>query len=198
MSVDVGDLAKAAERLDASGVQYRKAMRDGQVSLLWVPPQATGGVLYQLTSGMSVGQGTNPLYLGVSSVMVAVGDLDAAFESYRRCFGFEEMHAVSSVDDRLGCRLVELAISGAALGDTIVLAAPLDDAGLVADRLHQQGPGIFEFSVTVSDLPAELGRLAAADIATTVGGPPDAPTRAWIDPTALHGVRVELRSALDS
>jgi catechol 2,3-dioxygenase-like lactoylglutathione lyase family enzyme len=196
MSIDVGDLAGAAERLDAGEVPYRKAMRDGQVSLLWVPPQATGGVLYQLTSGMSVGQGTNPLYLGVSSVMVAVGDLDAAYESYRRCFGFEE--AVSSVDERLGCQLLELAIPGAALGDTIVLAAPLNDDGPVADQLRQQGPGIFEFSITVRDLPAELVRLGSADIALTVGSPPEAPSRAWIDPSALRGVRVELRAAPDS
>jgi hypothetical protein len=196
MSVDVGDLAAAARSLDAREVLYRKAMRDGQVGLLWVPPTATGGVLYQLTAGIPGEQGTNPLYLGVSRVVVAVGDLAAARESYQRCFDFEETDTAPTVENRLGCRVVELVIPGAALGDTIVLAEPMDAGGPVADQLRQHGPGIFEFSVSVSDLAAELRRLAAAGVATTVSGPPTSPSRAWLDPGSLRGVRVELRSVL--
>jgi len=196
MSIDVGNLAAAAERLDAAEVPYRKAMRDGQVSLLWVPPSATRGVLYQLTSGVPVAQGTNPLYLGVSRMVVAVDDLGVAANAYRRCFGFEDARIDTRVDDRLGCRTLELAIPGAALRDTIVLAAPLGATGPVAEQVRESGPGIFEFSITVSDLVAELQRLAGAGVATTISGAPDSPARVWIDPAELGGVRVELRPAV--
>jgi len=196
MSIDVGDLATAAERLDAAEVPYRKAMRDGQVSLLWVPPSATRGVLYQLTSGVPVTQGTNPLYLGVSGMVVAVDDLGAAANAYRRCFGFEDARIDTKVDDRLGCRTLELAIPGATLGDTIVLAAPLGGSGPVAEQVRVSGPGIFQFSITVSDLATELQRLSEAGVATTISGESDSPGRVWIDPAALLGVRVELRSVV--
>ena len=203
MSVAVGDLAEAAELLSSRGVPFRTAMRDGRVSLLWVPPSATEGVLYQLTQGSPIEAGTNPEYLGLSSLVVAVADLDAGVAAYQRCFGLDEATPVS--DDRLGYRGMALSIPGASLGDTIVVAVPSGSAGsagsggsgrALAAQLAARGPGIFQFTIAVRDLRAELARLDAAGVATTRDGSPEAPVAAWIDPEALQGVRVELRAAV--
>jgi catechol 2,3-dioxygenase-like lactoylglutathione lyase family enzyme len=197
MSVAVGDLGEAAEFLSSRGVPSRTATRDGQVSLLWVPPSATEGVLYQLTQGSPVQAGTNPEYVGLSSLVVAVEDLDAGVAAYQRCFGLDEATPVS--DDRLGYQGVALSVPGAGLGDTIVVAIPSGSGGAggsggaLAAQLAARGPGIFQFTIAVRDLRAELARLAAAGVATTLDGSPEAPVAAWIDPEALRGVRVELR-----
>lgn len=194
MSVAVGDLAEAAGLLSSRGVPFRTTMRDGQVSLLWVPPSATEGVLYQLTPGSPIEAGTNPEYVGLSSLVVAVEDLDVGVAAYQRCFGLDGAIPVS--DDRLGYRGVALPIPGASLGDTIVVAVPSNSAGSggpLAAQLAARGPGIFQFTIAVGDLRAELARLDVAGVATTVEGTPEAPVAAWIDPEALRGVRVELR-----
>jgi methylmalonyl-CoA/ethylmalonyl-CoA epimerase len=192
VSVDVGNLIDAAEFLEGQEVRYRKAMRDDQVALLWVPPSATGGVLYQLTAPVPVAQGANPEYTGFSRVVVAVENLDSAQASYRRCFGLEQTGEV--VNPRLGFTGVELDIPGAPGGDSIVLAAATDSGGPLASHLSSAGPGIFQFTIDVRDLDAELRRLADTEvpIVTDTGGNS---TVAWIDPAALRGVRVELRTA---
>ncbi len=188
MSVDVGDLEQAAAFLEERGVRYRTATRDDQVGLLWVPPSVTEGVLYQLTRTGEVASGTNPHYLGISSMVVVVDDPDAAVAAHDRCFGLDEVRPV--VDDRLGYRGAELAIPGAALGDTIVLAAPTDPNGPAALKLRDRGPGIFQFTIDVSDLAPEIERLSNVGVGVETSS-----RLAWIDPGALRGVRVELRQA---
>ena len=58
------------------------------VSLLWIPPRATGGVLFQVTSGIEGRPGANPLYRGVSEAVIAVEELDLAVFTYRAALGF--------------------------------------------------------------------------------------------------------------
>ena len=190
MSVDVGNLTDAAVFLGDRQVRYREAMRQDQVALLWVPPSATDGVLYQLTTRVPPAQGANPEYLGVSRVVVAVDNLDSALAAYRRCFGLEQTGEM--VSDRLGFSGAELHIPDAPGSDSIVLAVATNSSGPFADRLSSDGPGIFQFTIDVRDLSAELRRLADSEVpVVTEGGQP--PTMAWIDPAALRGVRVELR-----
>ena len=194
VSVDVGDLSEAAAFLDRRKVPFRRAMRGDEVGLLWLPPSATEGVLYQLTSRVPPQPGTNPLYLGFSGVVVTVGDLHSALAAYARCFDLDETRAVK--DDRLGYRGFELPIPGAGGGDSITLAVPTGEASPMASQLKHRGPGIFQWTIDVTDLSAELARLDDADVATIVAGPSEAPEVAWIDPGALKGIRVELaRSA---
>lgn len=189
MSVDVGDLEEAAAFLKDRGVSFRTAMRGDQVGLLWVPPSATEGVLYQLTPTGEVAPGTNAHYVGISSIVVAVDDVGAAVAAHSRCFGLDGSRSVG--DDRLAYRGAELSIPGSALGDTIVLVAPTDPNGPVGVKLRERGPGIFQFTIDVSDLAPELERLSKAGV-----GVVEASSRlARIDPGALRGVRVELRQA---
>jgi catechol 2,3-dioxygenase-like lactoylglutathione lyase family enzyme len=190
VSVDVGDLAEAAGFLDQQHILFSKAMRGSEVGLLWVPPKATGGVLYQLTKAVPFASGANPEYLGFSGVTIAVEDLDAAIETYRRCFGLEP--ADPARDDRLGYAGASLNVPGASGGDRIVLAEPTSPTSPLGLHLAQQGPGIFQFTIAVRDLDTELSRLANTNVAFTVGNPAASGVTAWIDPAELHGVRVEL------
>jgi len=190
LAVDVGDLDAVAAKLDDRGVRYRDALRDGQRSLLWVPHTETHGVLYQLTSGVAASQGTNPHYMGVSEVVIAVRDADEAIDTYGKVFGFKD---TTNVDvPELGYRGARL---GAALGDGLVLAEPSDPSGALAEHLDRDGESMFQFTIAVRDMAAERVRLAAAEVATTTSRDGD---RTWIDPAALGGLRIELGLALQT
>jgi hypothetical protein len=192
VSVDVGNLAEAATFLDDRQVRYRKATREDHVALLWVPPSATDGVLYQLTAPVPPAQGANPEYTGFSRVVVAVDNLDSALASYRRCFDLEQTGEI--VSSQLGYSGAELTIPGAPGGDSIILAVTTDSTGPFATRWCPDRPGIVQFTIDVRDLDTELRRLAACEVAVITNGR-ETPTMAWIDPAALRGVRVELRQA---
>ena len=191
ISIDVGDLRSAAAFFEARAVRVRQAMRDGKPSLLWVPPAVTGGVLYQVTAGSGVRQGTNPLYRGISQVVIAVQDLAAASADYARIFGFETHTLVT--DERLGYRGAVLAAPGSTLNDSLVLAEPTDDARPLGRHLASRGPGIFQFTIDTTDLAREQARLESQSVSVEVSAPSASPQRLWIDPQALRGLRVELR-----
>jgi catechol 2,3-dioxygenase-like lactoylglutathione lyase family enzyme len=188
LSVDVGDLSRAAGEFTARGVPFREARRDGEIALLWVPPRATGGVLYQITSGTPVVQGTNPSYAGVSSVMIAVDDLEDAQATYRQVFALDGPTPVA--DTELGYRGVTLEMTPG--GDRLVLAAPSDPGGPLAAHLGRHGPGLFQFTIDVRDLGAELTRLASGGVGYSEPATSGGRRVARIDPAALLGLRVEL------
>jgi catechol 2,3-dioxygenase-like lactoylglutathione lyase family enzyme len=192
VSVDVGNLTDAAEFLDNQQVRYRKARRDGHVALLWLPASVTGGVVYQLTAPVPLAQGANLEYMGFSRVVVAVDDLDSALTAYRRCFGLEQTSEIVSA--QLGFAGADLAITESTGRDSMVLAVPTNSSGPFASRSSSAGLVIFQFTIDVRDLDAELRRLADNEVAV-VTDDRESPTLAWIDPHALHGVRVELRQA---
>jgi len=191
VSVDVGDLAAAAAFLEARDVPFRRAMRGEEVGLLWVPPSATEGVLYQLTPRVPPEPGHNPEYLGFSGVMLAVDGLDSAVAAYGRCFDLVETRPVEF--GRLGCRGYELPIPDATGGDSITLVVPTTDDSPVAAHLKQRGPGIFQWTIDVRDLRADLARLDEQGVGYEVAQSASSPGLAWIDPGAFKGVRVELR-----
>jgi 4-hydroxyphenylpyruvate dioxygenase-like putative hemolysin len=189
LSIDVGDLGQAAQFLRDRDVPFREAHRDGAVALLWIPPRATGGVLFQVTSGIDPHPGTNPLYRGVSEATIAVEDLDTAVATYQRALGFASPTEVT--DGRLGYRGAALVMP--ASGDRLVLAESTDDAKPLGHHVVTHGPGIFGFTIDVTDLAAELARLSAAGVTAHVEESDGHPTRAEIDPGALAGLRVSLR-----
>ena len=193
ISIDVGDLRTAAAFFEARAVRVRQAMRDGKPSLLWVPPAVTHGVLYQVTAGGGVRQGTNPLYRGISQVVIAVRDLAAASADYARIFGFDSHTPVT--DARLGYRGAVLAIPGSTLNDSLVLAEPVDADRPFGRHIASRGPGIFQFTIDVSDLAQERARLESQSVPVEVSEPAVSPQRLWLDPQALRGLRVELRQS---
>jgi len=192
LAVDVGPLDAAARHLDEHGVRYREAKRGAVTQLLWVGPQETHGVVYQLCPGGPASQGTNPRYLGVSEVVVAVRDMDAAVAQYRRVFGVELVEPTQSA--ALGYTGARLPMPGSALHDALVLAEPAGGDGLVARHLAQRGEGIFQFTIAVADLPGELARLRAVGVEPEVDATGARPARVWVPPALLAGARIELRA----
>lgn len=188
-SVDVGDLEKAAALFDERGVPYRVARRGDEIALLWVPPSATHGVLYQISRGMEQHRGANPGYAGIGQIVIAVHDLATAVETYRRVFDFDAPSEVRS--EHLGYQGAVL--QAGQPSDTIVLAQSTDPDGPVGLHLAARGEGLFQLTIDVTDLPAEMARLAASGVGVAQGAAADGRRLAWIDPDALLGVRVELR-----
>jgi catechol 2,3-dioxygenase-like lactoylglutathione lyase family enzyme len=189
LSVDVGDLDSMASFLDERDVRYRDALRDGERTLLWLPPAETNGVVYQLTSGVAPSAGTNPNYLGVSEVLIAVRDLDQAVDSYCRVFGFDVVTDASS--DALAYSGARLGIPGSALEDALVLAEPTTSHGPIARHLESVGEGMFQFTIAVEHLESETARLNEVGVGVTIDS--SDPTNAVIDPNALRGLRIALR-----
>jgi methylmalonyl-CoA/ethylmalonyl-CoA epimerase len=191
MAVDVGGLpglTAAAAHFAAAGVPAREAKRDGETRLLWVPPKAACGVLYQVTPGMEQLPATNPLYVGISEYLVAVTDAQAAVDTYRRVFGFE---TATPVDDAgLGAKGFRLPIPGSALKESVTLAQPSSPDGALGRHLVARGEGLFQFTIAVEDLAAEVARLRGAGIRFTTHG-----DRVRIDPAELLGIRIELAPA---
>jgi hypothetical protein len=186
MSIDVGDVPAATASFESTGARYQSA---NALSLTWLGPRGTHGVLYQVIGGMLLGPGTNPRYLGVSTMTIVVADLDTAVADYRTTFGFGAPTPVTN--DRFGYRGAVLAIEGSTLDDTIVLAQPVAGDTPTGRHLAERGEGIFSFGITVDDLAGELARLASIDVGVEVDELAGA-THAHIDPVALKGLRVEL------
>jgi hypothetical protein len=191
LAVDVGDIQQAAAFFDARKVPYRVARRGEQAALLWVGPNVAHGVLYQISPGVPPAQGTNPHYLGISEVVIAVHDLAKATATYRHLFDFDAPAGSSS--DRLGYRGAALAASEA--GDALVLAESTDPGGPVGQHLTAKGEGLFQFTIDVGDWAAEVDRLSRSGVPAVLGEARDGRRLAWIAPDALRGLRVELREA---
>lgn len=191
MSVDVGGmtgLRTAADHFAAIDTPAREAKRDGETRLLWVPPRAACGVLYQVSPGMAIEQGTNALYVGISEYVVAVENAEGSADTYRRLFGFGSGDSV--VDEVLGYRGVRLPIDGSRWEESVTLAEPAAADGALATHLASRGEGLFQFTIDVTDLGQEVERLKSAQIRFAKQG--IAGDRIGIDPVELLGVRVEL------
>lgn len=191
MAVDVGGfegLQAAAAHFAANDLPSREAKRNGETRLLWLPPRAACGVLYQVTPGMAIEQGTNPLYVGISEYVVAVNDAKASAEHYRRIFGFDAAEPVQ--DETLGYRGFRLPISDSQWAESVTMAEPSRPDGALARHLAARGEGLFQFTIDVTDLDRERARLDAAGIRHAPQGV--AGDRIGIDPAELLGIRIEL------
>jgi methylmalonyl-CoA/ethylmalonyl-CoA epimerase len=93
--------------------------------------------------------------LGIHHVAVAVTDLDAAVASYERLFGAEVEHRERVPDQ--GVEAASLLV-----GDgRIELLASLGPETPVGKFLASRGPALHHLAFEVSDVAAELERLAA-------------------------------------
>lgn len=191
MSVDVGGmdgLQEAARHFADIKVPAREAKRDGVTTLLWLPPKYTCGVLYQISPGMKLEPGTNPLYTGISEYIIAVNDIRQATDIYCRLFEFGPGQPVE--DKSLGYKGVRLGITGSKWDESVTLAEPADSGGPLAQHLSAHGEGLFQFTIDVSDLEKETARLRAAGINVSSQGIDG--NRIGIAPEELLGIRIEL------
>ena len=128
---------------------------------------------------------------GIHHLGVAVEDLDAAVDTYRRLFG-------ASVEHRDTVQEQGVEAASLRVGESRVeLLASLGEETPVGKFLAKRGPGMHHVAFEVSDVRTALDRLAAEGAELI----DDAPRRglfglevAFVHPESVHGVLAEVVS----
>jgi methylmalonyl-CoA epimerase len=129
------------------------------------------------------------LLTAIDHVGIAVEDLSAEVERYRRAFGLEPVHR-ETVESQ-GVEEVLFAV-GASF---VQLLRPLAPATPVGRHLAARGPGVHHVAYRVNDVSTALERLRAEKVPLVdeVPRPGSRGTRiAFVHPRGLGGVLVEL------
>ncbi len=121
---------------------------------------------------------------------IAVRDLDAAIETFSRCFNLE-------VKDRrrvkhLGMENVFLPFGDGALE----LAAPLkgaEGADHVERFLERRGEGMMNLCLTVEDVDAAIAHLQKCGVRVVEHRDADGDKIVMVHPKDMHGVMIEIR-----
>jgi hypothetical protein len=149
-AVTVKDLDTEVARLRAAGIAVSSPVRSGRVRpdgtrLEWETAQVgdeTRGTFFpflirdfspRADRAYPSGKPTTRDFAGVKTVVIAVHDLKASAERYRKVYGLEP--PIQQVDAEFGAHLALLG------GTPVVLAAPLTEASWLAKRIEQFGDG---------------------------------------------------------
>ena len=158
MSIDVGDVAAAADAFDAAGVGHRGTPGQG---LVWAGPRNTHGVVYQVIDGMLLGPGTNPHYLGLGRVTVVVEDLQRAVAQYRAIFDLGAPGTTG--DDPPGTRGALFRLDNPDLEQSLAARRDGIEAGAIAGYEREEFTHMAVAAAVMSGAAdAGLGILAAA------------------------------------
>jgi methylmalonyl-CoA/ethylmalonyl-CoA epimerase len=126
---------------------------------------------------------------GVHHVGIAVDDLEAAVERYRRTLGIEPSHR-ERIEDQ-GVEEVLFDVDGSA----IQLLGALGPETPVGTFLEKRGPGVHHVAYGVDDVVAALERLRAEGVRLVDEAPrrgSRGTTIAFVHPSGMGGVLVEL------
>ena len=129
------------------------------------------------------------MILGLHHVGIAVEDLEAATERYRRTLGIEPSHRERIEDQGVDEVLFDVGDS------SIQLLGALGPDTPVGSFLGRRGPGLHHVAYAVNDLAASLERLRAegvrlVDLVPRRGS--RGTTIAFVHPGGMDGVLVEL------
>ncbi|MDO9210659.1 MAG: VOC family protein [Deltaproteobacteria bacterium] len=123
-------------------------------------------------------------------ITVAVNDLDAAIETFTRCFNLQAKDRRRV--EHLGMENVFLPFGDGA----IELAAPLKDAD-AADHvqrfLERRGEGMMNLCLTVEDVDAAITHLKKCGVRVIEHKDADGDNIAMIHPKDMHGAMIEIR-----
>jgi methylmalonyl-CoA/ethylmalonyl-CoA epimerase len=125
----------------------------------------------------------------IDHIGVAVPDLDAAVESYRRLFGVEPSHRETVHSDGVETVMFEVGES------RVELLGSLGRDSKIANFLEKRGGGIHHVAYGVADVQLSLDRLAADGVQLLDRSPrPGAGGKlvAFVHPKAVGGVLTEL------
>lgn len=125
----------------------------------------------------------------IDHIGIAVVDLDAAVDAYRRLFGVEPSHREVVASDGVETVMFEVGES------RIELLGSLGPDSKIANFLARRGGGIHHVAYGVDDVQAHLDRLAAQGVELLDRSPrPGAGGRlvAFLHPKAMGGVLTEL------
>jgi methylmalonyl-CoA/ethylmalonyl-CoA epimerase len=127
--------------------------------------------------------------LGIDHVGIAVDDLEAAVDRYRRSLGIEPTHRERVEDQGVDEVLFPLG------GSFVQLLGALGPETPVGTFLAKRGPGVHHVAYVVDDLAGELERLRADGI-RLIDEVPRRGSRgtsiAFVHPKDLEGALVEL------
>jgi methylmalonyl-CoA/ethylmalonyl-CoA epimerase len=133
----------------------------------------------------------NPLFSRVDHVGIAVPDLDAAIEFYRRAFGIVSVH--EETNEEQGVREAMLVVGD---GTTqIQLLAPLNEQSTIAKFIDRSGPGVQQLAFTVSDIEAASAQLRANGLRLLYDAPRSGTANSrvnFVQPKDAGGVLIEL------
>lgn len=133
----------------------------------------------------------------IDHIAIVVRSIDEALPRYRATFGWEpldEPRVFASQRVRL-CFLP----TGQAPAARIELVEPIDNESGVARFLAARGEGLHHVCLRTDDLPADLARLAAAEV-ELIDREPRAGAHgevAFVHPRSLNGVLWELLTPID-
>jgi methylmalonyl-CoA/ethylmalonyl-CoA epimerase len=130
--------------------------------------------------------------LGVHHVGIAVADLEAAVERYRRTLGIEPSHRERVADQGVDEVLFDVG------GSSIQLLGSLGSETPVGTFLDRRGPGVHHVAYAVGDVAAALGRLRDEGVRLVDEEPrrgSRGTTIAFVHPREMDGVLVELVQA---
>jgi len=123
-------------------------------------------------------------------ITIAVNDLDAAIETFTRCFNLQAKDRRRV--EHLGMENVFLPFGDGA----IELAAPLKDAD-AADHverfLERRGEGMMNLCLTVEDVDAAITHLKKCGVRVLEHKDADGDNIAMIHPKDMHGAMIEIR-----
>lgn len=123
-------------------------------------------------------------------ITIAVNDLDAAIETFTRCFNLQTKDRRRV--EHLGMENVFLPFGDGA----IELAAPLKDAD-AADHvqrfLERRGEGMMNLCLTVEDVDAAITHLKKCGVRVIEHKDADGDNIAMIHPKDMHGAMIEIR-----
>lgn len=103
------------------------------------------------------------LVTAVDHVGIAVPDFDAAIRWYRENLGFENTH--EEVNEEQGVREAMLAPAGSPAGAPMVqILAPLSETSTIAKFIDNNGPGIQQMAVRVTDIEAVIAHLRSNEV----------------------------------
>ncbi|MEO3776964.1 methylmalonyl-CoA epimerase [Micromonospora sp. B11E3] len=131
--------------------------------------------------------------LRIDHVGVAVADLDAAIDFYRKTFGMRCVHVETNTEQ--GVREAMLAVGPTAEGGCVQLLAPLTPESTIAKFLDRRGPGIQQVAYTVADVDAACAALRERGIRLLYETPRRGTANSrinFVHPKDAGGVLVEL------
>ena len=105
-----------------------------------------------MRSDSPAGSPTDPLFLALDHVGIAVPDLDEALAWYAATFGLEVVHEETNEDQGVREAMVAVGADGAAGGTLLQLLAPLDEHSAIARFLDRSGPGLQQLAYRVADV----------------------------------------------
>jgi methylmalonyl-CoA/ethylmalonyl-CoA epimerase len=95
---------------------------------------------------------SDPVFVCIDHVGIAVPDLDAAIAFYATAFGMETVHRETNEEQGVEEAMVAVPDLDKGIGQRIQLLAPLNDDSTIAKFLNRSGPGLQQLAYRVTDV----------------------------------------------